>query len=132
MSSALISRSPHLLRLQNEGYEVGVQGNYLVITNVPYVDSTGKVRSGTLVSELTLAGNVAATPSTHVALFAGSEPCNKDGSPIVALRHQESTQDLGDGLIVHRSFSNKPPEGYPDYYAKMTRYITMISDPAHA
>src|SRR5436190_20954180 len=132
MSSALINRSPDLLRLQNDGYELGVRGGYLFISNIPYVDSKAAVQRGTLVTALKLAGNAAATPSDHVALFVGDEPCNKDGTPIQGLRHTANTQDLGDGLVVNRSFSNKPTDGYPDYHAKMTRYITMISDPARA
>jgi hypothetical protein len=84
------------------------------------------------VSALNLAGDELRPPRDHVALFAGSQPCYQNGSPIAGLQHAEATQNLGDELVVHRSFSNKPAGGYPDYYAKMTRYITMISDPARA
>ncbi|MCM2273231.1 MAG: ThiF family adenylyltransferase [Candidatus Didemnitutus sp.] len=132
MSSALINLSPDLLRLRNEGFEVAVQAGHLVIGNVPYVNARREVVRGMLVSELTLAGNQTARPSTHVALFAGSQPCNIDGSFIGGLQIGEAVQDLGHGLIVHRTFSNKPPEGYGDYYAKMSRYITILSAPARA
>lgn len=132
MSSALISRSPDLARLRNEGYEVSVHQGHLVVANVPYVNAQRQVVRGTLVSELTVAGDKATRPSTHVALFVGSQPCNLDGSVIGGLQHGEGHQDLGRGFVVHRSFSNKPAEGYPDYHAKMTRYIAVISAPASA
>lgn len=54
------------------------------------------------------------------------------GKAIGGLVNEVRRQDLGDGLVVNFLFSNKPPEGYPDYYSKMTRYITMLSDPARA
>jgi hypothetical protein len=116
----------------NEGYEVRIRADHLVISSIPYVNSDRQVQRGTLVSTLTMAGDELRPPNTHVALFAGAHPCYQDGSPIRGLVHAVGTQDLGDGLIVDRSFSNKPEGGYPDYYSKMTRYITMISDPARA
>jgi tRNA A37 threonylcarbamoyladenosine dehydratase len=130
MSSALINLSPDLVRLLNDGYEVSIQAGYLVVDNVPYVDSERNVRRGRLVSALNMAGTELRPPNTHVALFAGKQPCYQDGKIIGGLVHATQRQDLGDGLVVDLSFSNKPPEGYPDYYSKMTRYITMISDPA--
>lgn len=132
MSSALINRSPDLLRLRNAGCEVGVFGAYLVVSNVPYVDTARAVRRGDLVSSLALSGDVTTKPDTHVAFFTGSQPCNADGSPILGLQHGEGPQTLAPGLVVQRSFSNKPPDGYPDYFSKMMRYVTMLSDPAKA
>jgi hypothetical protein len=37
---------------------------------------------------------------------------------------------LFDGFVVNLIFSSKPPQGYPDYHAKMTTYVRMLS--AHA
>ena len=38
----------------------------------------------------------------------------------------------GEGLVVGHSFSSKPPEGYPDYYRKMTAYEAIIAGPAQS
>lgn len=130
MSQQLISRSPDLTRLRNEGYEIDVQSNHLLVRNVPYVNSRREVRRGTLVSELTLAGGGTAPPGSHIALFVGDFPCHKDGTPIAQIQHQSGSQDLGNGLVVNHSFSNKPPSGYPDYFAKMSTYAQIISHPA--
>ncbi len=130
MSPQLVSRSPDLKRLRDEGYDIEVRSNYLLVKDVPYVNSRKVVRRGILVSELTLGGEVTAAPGTHVALFVGEHPCNRDGSAIAQIRHQSGDQDLGDGLVVNHSFSNKPPGGYKDYYDKVTRYVEIISHPA--
>ena len=130
MSRRLISRSPDLTRLQNEGYEVEVRGAHLLVSHVPYVDPSREISFGTLVSDLTLAGQVTAKPGSHVVYFAGEQPCDRNGNPISQIQHGIGTQTLAEGIIIDRSFSNKPPQGYADYYEKMTRYIDIISAPA--
>ena len=132
MPQQLINRSTDLKRLQDEGYAIEVQGNHLLLRNVPYVTSSRKVEYGILVSELTLTGDVTVTPSTHVVMFAGEIPCNTEGRPLNSIIHSSKRMELGEGLIVDHLFSSKPAEGYPDYYDKMTTYADMISGPAQS
>jgi hypothetical protein len=132
MQNALISRSPDLLRLRDEGYEVEVRSGHLLVHGVPYVNSTATVARGTLVSDLTLAGDATARPANHVAWFIGDHPCDKTGREILAIKHGTTTFNLAPDLIAQHAFSNKPPSGYTDYHAKMTRYIEIISAPAQS
>jgi hypothetical protein len=132
MSHQLISRSSDLKRLRDEGYEVEVRANYLLVHSVPYVNQQKQIAYGTLVSELTLGGETTVRPNTHVALFAGGHPCSQDGVPIAQIAHASARQQLLPDLIVDHSFSNKPAAGYVDYYEKMTRYIDIISSAAKA
>ena len=133
MSQQLISRSPDLKRLRDEGYDIEIRSGYLLIKNVPYVNDKKEVNRGTLVSELTLAGDVTTTPKTHVALFAGDHPCNEDGATLAKIAHGSGRQLLGQNLAVDHSFSAKPLSGsYRDYYEKVTTYIAIISGPAQA
>jgi len=132
MSQQLINRSPDLKRLRDEGYEVEVRAGYLMIHNVPYVNSRREIARGALVSELTLSGDKTRKPDNHLALFTGDYPCNQDGSKITQIEHQAINSKIGDNLVARFSFSNKPPEGYPDYYQKMVRYITILSNPARS
>src|SRR5947209_17368978 len=82
MSQQLISRSRDLQRLRDDGYDVEIRSSYLLVKGVPYVNSAKQIKYGTLVSELTLAGDVTTTPNTHVAFFAGKYPCDKDGAEL--------------------------------------------------
>jgi hypothetical protein len=132
MSPPLISRSPDLQRLRDDGYEIEISGSYLLIHSVPYVAADKTVKRGILVSELTLAGDVTAAPSTHVAMFVGDHPCNRDGTEIAQIKHSVVNQTVREGMVAAHQFSNKPAGGYPDYFAKMTRYIEIISAPAQA
>src|SRR5437660_1888528 len=132
MSQQLINRSPDLKRLRDEGYEIEVGSGYLLVKKVPYVNAGREIKCGTLVSELTLAGDKTAVPSTHVVHFAGDHPCNRDGSEIAQIKYQSNPQELAKGLIVQHSFSNKPSAGYKDYYEKMSTYATIIYSPAQS
>lgn len=132
MSRELISRSPDLKRLQDEGYEVDVVADHLVVRHVPYVTPGRKVNYGILVSTLTLEGERTGKPDTHVVFFIGEQPCQKDGKEIQAIKHQQSGQNLGGVLRVDRSFSNKPSGGFGDYYQKMTSYANILSGPAES
>ena len=127
-----IAHSPDLQRLQNEGYDIEVRGGYLLLKHTPYVTESRTIKSGTLVSELTLSGDATTTPSTHVVMFAGEVPCDEEGNQLTQVLHSSKTRDLGDGIIVDHRFSSKPAKGYPDYYKKMTTYANIISGPAHA
>lgn len=132
MSSALISRSPDLQRLQHEGYELEICSNHLLVHNVPYVTPRGEVARATLISNLSLAGDKTIKPEPHIAWFTGEHPCNVNGSEIVQIKHSSGNIPLAPDLVAKHSFSNKPPGGYADYYEKMTRYIEIISAPAQS
>jgi len=132
MLQQLINRSPDLKRLRDEGYDIEIVDGYLLLKDVPYVNASKEVKRGVLVSELTLAGDRTATPSTHVVHFAGEYPCRNDGNEITQIKHGSQRTRLAHDLDVDHSFSNKPPDGYPDYYEKMTRYVTIISNYAQA
>ena len=132
MSQQLISRSEDLRRLRDDGYEIEVRDGFLLIGHVPYVDSEAKVEYGTLVSTLTLAGDVTAKPDTHVTTFAGEAPCDQHGQVLSQILIGSERQHLADGLDVDHMFSSKPAAGYADYYDKMTTYVNIISGPAQA
>ena len=126
-SQQLIDRSPDLKRLVDDGYEVEIESGHLLLRHVPYVTKGKGIKYGTLVSRLTLAGDVATKPEDHVVMFAGDLPCDSDGRPLVHIQASDRRQQLGGGLIVDRMFSRKPIDGYSDFYHKMTVYEGIIS-----
>ena len=132
MSHSLIERSADLKRLEDEGYEVEVRSGHLLLSHVPYVNEAGVIKYGTLVSELSLAGDTTTRPGTHVVMFAGEMPCDQRGHPLTQIRHSSRRRELAAGLVVDHSFSSKPPDGYPDYYLKMTTYEAIIAGPTQS
>lgn len=130
MSQQLINLNPDLKKLQDEGLEVSVKGAYLVVSHVPYVNSKKQICYGIFVSNLTLSGDKTLRPNTHVIQFIGDHPCHKDGRELIEIKHTSNNQRLIEGVEINHSFSNKPPNGYTDYYEKFSRYIEIVSAPA--
>lgn len=133
MSRRLIDRSPDLKQLRNEGYDIDVVNGFVIVRDVPYLNSSRQVKRGTVISTLTLAGDITTRPDTHVALFSGEYPCHADGKPIERIRHTESNTKICDGLAASFSFSAKPKplDYYENYYDKLSTYVDILSGPVH-
>ena len=139
LSHTLISRSPDLARLQEEGYEIEVHSGFLLLKNVPYVTQSCEIRYGVLISSLTLAGDVTEQPDGHTVYFEGHMPCDQSGA---SLSHRlepggvataGENRALGPGINANYEFSRMPSAGkYIDYYEKMTTYEEFISRHAQA
>jgi hypothetical protein len=132
MQRQLISRSPDLQRLQDDGYELEIRDGYLLIHHIPYVNAKREVQYGTLVSTLKLSGDITMVPDTHVVDFIGSAPCDREGRRLDQIIASEGARQLAPGIDVTFSFSSKPPTGYPDYHAKMTTYVAILASHAQA
>lgn len=105
-----------------------------------------QVAYGTLISTLDLAGDKTTKPANHVALWAGDYPCDSTGSKLVNLVNEQNKNEkirerreapeggkAQEELVATFSFSQRPgPEGYPDYYQKMTTYIKILEGHAYA
>lgn len=131
MSSELISRSPDLKSLYDDGFELSILDGHLLITNVPYVTTQREIRRGDLIIPLAMAGDVTAKPPKHVVYFRGEYPCHREGAPIEGVRHG-ARAERSPRLIADFSFSNKPPNGFTDYNQLVRNYVNIISGPAES
>ena len=128
MSRRPIALSPDLLRLQNEGYDIDIRDGFLLVRNVPFVTSGCRIERATLVSPLSLSGDVTVKPGTHVCHWTGAHPCHADGSKIRSIQNGAGQTDLAPGLHAAFTFSAKPD--YRDHHHKMTTYIGRIAGEA--
>ena len=130
MYQKLINHSLDLKRLQDEGYEIEIQNGFLLVHHIPYVNSKREIQYGILASQLCLSGNQTTKPSNHVIFFKGEHPCDKNGNRIQAISHNSTNQVLFGNFMVNHSFSNKPANGYSDYFEKISTYAEIIAAPA--
>src|ERR1700739_4594470 len=101
MSIIPIDRSPDLLRLRQDGYNIQVtKAGFLVVRDVPYVNGKREIARGILASNLDLAGDVTARPQDHTAKFVGEYPCDSNGKSLDVLRHESGRYDVGNGLVA--------------------------------
>jgi len=134
--SRLVRNSADLQRLVDDGYTVRIVNGYLVIDDIPYLDATQTVQWGSFLCPLDLAGEQTVKPSNHVMAFVGSAPRAKDGGEISAGFANPGLTNgwtAGPELTPSVGFSQKPrPEGYVDFYEKVTTYAAILIGPAQA
>jgi molybdopterin/thiamine biosynthesis adenylyltransferase len=132
MSHTLVSRSPDLRLLQQDGYDIVIEGVHLVLHDVPFLTEAGEVARGTLISELTTTGTTTAPPSDHTVYFVGGVPHNDSGAPLTdELICNTNRIQVGPELFADCQLSRKrllngvltPPR---DYYEKMTTYADYL------
>lgn len=131
MSQQQINLSPDLKKMQNNGYELEVKDGYAIVYRIPYLNSSGQILYGIMVSPLSMANERAVYDGNHVMHFSGEYPCNIDGTEISGIKHQDLDTNMA-GVHINFSFSNKPDENYKDYFEKFENYINTVSRPAEA
>jgi hypothetical protein len=132
MSSSLVSHSPDLQRLRDEGYDLEIRAGYLLVKHIPYVTSAGSVSYGTLICELTTNGTSTVQP-VHETCFIGGLPYDNRGERLDRIMNNPNPISLADGLTADCQFSLRPASGeYADYYDKITMYSNYLSAYAQA
>jgi hypothetical protein len=128
MSIIPIDRSSDLLRLRQDGYNIQVtKAGFLVVRDVPYVNSKREIARGILASSLDLAGDITARPQNHEVRFVGEYPSDSAGTKLNVLGGGSTEHDCGNGVVAQHTFSRKPARGhYEDYHEKMTAYIALL------
>ena len=132
MSQQLINHSEDLQKLLDLGLVMDIKNDFLFIYRVPYINSSKEIKYGTLVTRLQLMGHRTKPNPEHTMFFRGDMPCKISGKPFNIVVNSQP-QIIADGFKVDFHFSSKPrPNGYKDYFHKITTYINMITAPAKA
>lgn len=131
MFRELASHNDDLKRLLEKGYALELDGSYLVVRDIPYLDDGKNLKIGAIVTKLVFVDQRLVQQEDHQIFFCGSHPHTIEGSPILNLGGGAASLALIDPtLVVQRSFSNKPPNGFSDFFAKIESYVSIISGPA--
>lgn len=122
-------------RLVEKGYAVAIDGGYLAIRDIPYLDAQRQLQWGAIVAKLQFVDKLTIKQDDHQIWFAGSVPHGLDGKPIPNLGGGPTTLSLGEAskdIVVQRRFSNKPKDTgkFADFFEKIESYVAIISGPA--
>src|SRR5690348_3122917 len=119
----LANHNEDLKRLLEKGYAITEDHGYLVVRDVPYLDSNRDCQKGAIVALISDIDGKKVRPHDHQVFFAGSHPHELDGTPIKGLGGGQATLTLPSSadVVVERSFSNKLMEGgslrdYRDFF----------------
>lgn len=129
MSHRLIARSPDLLAMRNDGYNLEIRNGYLLVKDVPYVTASATVREdGVLIAKLDTqvveGQEQTRKPDNHVAYWTGEHPCHADGRKLRSFENPSEAQDFGGGVEADFTFS--ACNNYRDYEHKMLGYLGWI------
>lgn len=135
MFHQLVSHNDDLRRLIEKGYAVAIDGGYLLIRDIPYLNSLKALEWGAFVAKLEFINKLTVKQDDHQVWFAGSVPHGLDGNPIPNLGGGPTGLPLGaasSDVVVQRRFSNKPKVTgkFADFFDKIESYTTIISGPA--
>ncbi|MFQ6600321.1 ThiF family adenylyltransferase [Flavobacterium sp. C3NV] len=129
--STLVSHNEDLKKLVDKGYAVSMIDNYLVVRDIPYLDDKKNLHIGEIVSKVIFIDEVHVRLEDHQIFFCGSHPHELTGKPIANLGGGATNLYLSEGgIVVQRSFSNKPDGGFTDFFEKIESYVSLFSGPA--
>src|SRR5215471_15898564 len=105
----LANHNEDLKCLLEKGYAITEDHGYLVIRDIPYLDSQRDLKTGVIVMKLVDIDGKKVKPEDHQVFFAGSHPSELDGTPIKGLGGGPNNLALASSpdVVVQRSFSNK-------------------------
>jgi len=129
MSHTKIAHDPHLRKLRDEGFNLEVRANHLLVHDMPYVTGAKSVAYGSLAMPLNMVGDAVGPPPDHTAKFIGECPSAADGRALVIVTGG-GNEDFGAGVVAFHQMSGKPTEADKNYYDKVKRYEHSLGDPA--
>lgn len=131
MFQELASHNTDIDQLGIKGYATALDSGHLVIRDIPYLDDKGALCWGAIVCKLKTTDNVRYVMDDHQIYFAGSHPHGLDGKPIPNLAGGPHTLPLlSTDVVVQRSMSNKPANGFADHVEKIDSYVAILCGPA--
>ena len=132
MLMTLADRSDDLARLIEEGYDLEVRDANLLVHHVPFVNGSGTVEYGIIVSELSTNGERTIEPGRHEVWVVGGIPHDHQGNEISIIADRDNL-DYGGGLVASCRLSGKPGNRMPvDYYEKIGNYVRILGGYARA
>lgn len=134
MSAKPIDLDSGLERLVDEGYQVDVKEQHVLLYGVPYVTSDGVIGTGILVCPYVKSVGTVQPPDNHQVWWTEEYPCFASGKPIEQIRNEDGIRELFPGCSIRHRFSNKPDgaTGFNDHYSKLVHYVALIQAQAKA
>lgn len=135
MFHQLVNHNNDIRRLVEKGYAVAFDSGYLIVRDIPYLDTERKLQIGAIVAKQVFTDQNRVVQDDHQVFFAGSTPYNLAGRPIPNLGDRATHLALSDAcqdIVVQRRFSNKPKATgrFQDFFDKVESYVGIISGPA--
>jgi hypothetical protein len=119
--------SPDVQRLVDEGYAVSIDGQYIVVENVPYVSAADVVSYAAIISAYQEKDGIAQVID-HTVWFTGTVPCTAKGESLahVLVADTNPTVVAGRQALCRFSYKSERPDTLDNYYNKLTHYVRKL------
>lgn len=125
--------SPDVQRLVDEGYTVTIEGQYIIVDNVPYVSGAGTVSYGAIISAYQEKDGVAQVNGDHTAWFTGTVPCTATGQSLASamVADTNTTVVAGRKALCRFSYKSERTDTLDNFYNKITHYVRKLQSYAN-
>lgn len=127
MSTKQTDRNPSILRLIEEGFDVEIVNQHLLVHSIPYLNSEGLVKLGVFACPYNSMGDKDTDPGTHIMWFQGDKPFMNAGLEMSQVINHSRPQQLFQGFTAQHYLSNKPNgQAFTNFYDKVVHYHTLF------
>lgn len=119
--------SPHVQRLVDEGYNVSIEDQYIIVENVPYVSAASVISRAAIISPYQMKDGVESF-DRHPVWFTGSVPCTVDGESLARVLVVDTNHATiaGRQVLCRLSYLSERPDMLANIYNKLTHYIRKL------
>lgn len=127
MSQKPTALNPSVARLIEDGFEIEIVHQHLLVRSIPYLNHVGELTLGTLACAYAELGEEDTKPNDHTFWLQGELPHMANGQPMVHVVNNSNPQTLFDQFVGHHYLSNKTSDQFPqNFYEKVTHYHTLF------
>ena len=128
MPASPTGHSPDVQQLVADGYAVTIDGDYIIVDNIPYVTQARVVQRGAIISPFYEKDGVTDVKGDHAVWFTGSVPYNAKGESLASAMVANTTVAViaGRQVLCQFSYKSERPETLKDFHAKLTHYIRKL------
>lgn len=127
MSSKPIVRNPSVSRLIEEGFEIEITHQHLLVHSIPYLNKELQLKKGTFACPYSEINGQDTRPDNHTMWFQGDHPYNANGQPMSHVVHNSNQRILFGEFVGNHYFSNKPNgQPFANFYDKVVHYHTLL------
>lgn len=127
MSQKPTVRNPSVAQLIEEGFEIEIVHQHLLVHSIPYLNQAGELKLGILACPYTELGEEDTRPQDHTFWFQGELPHMATGLPMAHVVNNSNQQTLFDQFVGHHYLSNKTGDQFPqNFHEKVTHYHTLF------
>lgn len=127
MSTKQTVLNPSAKRLIEEGFEVEIVNQHMLIHSIPYLNVQLEVMLGILACPYSEIGDQDTKPNDHTMWLQGEVPYMAAGKPMTQVVNHSNQLELFKGFMANHYLSNKPNnQTFTNFYDKVVHYHTLF------